>query len=110
MNNLEKSIAHVAVATALALSLAACERKPATEKASIATSSTAQVAARPAANATSGGEGELEAQAGPPGKTDDDHPYGPRAGAGMERGREAREHGMGFAPSSPEPPADKSPQ
>lgn len=107
MIDLEKSIAHVAIATALALSLAACEQKPATEKASISTSNAAQDAAPAAANATSGGEGESETQVGLPGKTDDDHPYGPRAG--MERGREAREHGMGMAPS-PESPADKPPK
>ncbi|MFD3263868.1 hypothetical protein [Phenylobacterium ferrooxidans] len=105
MINLERSITHVVTATALALSLAACEQKPTTEKGSKA----AQDAAPAAASAISGGEGESETQAGLTGKTGDDHPYDARGG--MERGREARAraHGMGMAPS-PDSPADNHPQ
>lgn len=99
MTKLEKSIAHIALAAAFALSLAACEKKPDTGKASQAVSSATQNAV-PAATA---GEGESETRAGPPGVGDDGIPHGPRAG--MERGREAREHGMGMAPQPP--PADK---
>jgi len=96
MINLAKSAILAAAAAASTLSLAACQQKPDAGDAAKAAADAAQTpAAAPQATPdTTVGEGEAE---GPLGVGDDDRAHGPRAG--MERAREAREHGMGMAPA-----------
>jgi len=101
MIRLQRFILPIAISAALGLSLAACDRKPEEPKAPQA-GDPSPAAAAPA-TPTASGETESEADPGPDGGL----PYGPRAG--MERGREGREHGMRMAPD-PTAPAAKPPE
>lgn len=104
MMRLRTSVLPLAILATLGLSLAGCEQKPDPDKASAvaADPAAAPAATTPAATAQGEDEGESEARGPEAG-----HPYGPQAG--MERGREAREHGMRMAPD-PAAAADKPPQ
>lgn len=97
---------HGAAALAAITLLAACQEKTNPSDTSAADVAQSTPATPPAAPTTTAA-GEDQDERTPGVGVGDDGLHGP--GAGMEMGREARERGMGMAPSST-PPSKTSPQ